>query len=54
MQHKVLERSFSGQCIKEKLRRDGTEKTKIALIVAEREQWMKDRLLSCKFDETIT
>lgn len=45
--HKVLERSFSGHQIKEKFKRDETERSKIANVVFEREKWMKERLVLC-------
>ena len=44
---KVFERSYSGRCIKEKLKNDKSASDLVAVEVAARERWMKDRLLAC-------
>ena len=44
---KVFERSYSGRCIKEKLKNDKSASELIAIEVAAREKWMKNRLLAC-------
>ena len=45
--NKVFERSYSGRCITEKLRNDKSASELIAVEVAKREKWMKERLLAC-------
>jgi len=45
--NKVFERSYSGRCIKQKLRNDKSASELIAVEVAKREKWMKERLLAC-------